>query len=110
MCGKPKTPKPVKSDPVADEQAAKDRATTKTNAQIAFRTLGGGQTSLLANWGGAAGVNGDRGSAVSRGPNYASPYIGPVYVPPASSTPSKNMGGSSGKKTTNVGGRPVLTR
>lgn len=107
MCGKPKTPKVVQSDPAADEQKAKDIAQQKANAITAYQRLGGNSGSLLANWGGAAGVKGNpsAAAAIRHSAPTVAPYVGPTYVAPAAGKPSKNMG--SGGASKSVGGRQV---
>ncbi|WP_312252732.1 hypothetical protein [Stenotrophomonas sp.] len=47
MCGKPKTPKVVERDPVAEQRAAEAQAATQSNLEIASRRRRLRESSLL---------------------------------------------------------------
>lgn len=56
MCGKPKAPKVVERDPVADQRAAEAQAATQSNLELASRRRRRRESSLLTL--GAQGLTG----------------------------------------------------
>ncbi len=58
MCGKPKAPKVVERDPVAEQRQAEAKAATESNMELAARRRRRRESSLLTV--GAAGLTNDR--------------------------------------------------